>query len=329
MSTKTTGTKSAFFKWVRRCLRIFLILFLLMNIMSAFHAWKLTHNYAGVTGHTKSPKKMSFFEKTGAAFFGVKNGKPIIKEFPQRDYQNVTLKTKNDLKIEAWYIKKDSAVGTVILFHGHMGTKGSVLTAAAEFFNLGYNVMPVDFRAHGNSEGVACSIGKKEGEEVKLAYDYVKTLGEKNIILWGTSMGAAAITSSFNLYEDLKPSKIILEMPFGSLREAVRGRVKQMGIPAEPVASLFTFWGAVEQGFWTFNYEPDEYVKKITCPVLLQWGANDMRVSKNETDAVYKNIAAVNKKLVVYENAGHESLIKNDSILWRKEVGIFLEIIPN
>jgi uncharacterized protein len=57
----------------------------------------------------------------------------------------------------------------------------------------------------------------------------------------------------------------------------------------------------------------------------LQWGAKDQRVSKNETDAVYKNIAAADKKLVIYENAGHESLIKNDSILWRSEVGSFLE----
>ncbi len=268
---------------------------------------------------------MGFFEKTSAAFFGVKNGKPVIKKFPKRDYQTITLKTKNELKIEAWYIKKDSAIGTVILFHGHMGTKGSLLVAGEEFYNRGYNVMPVDFRAHGNSEGTACSIGKEEGEEIKLAYDYVKSLGEENIILWGTSMGAAAITSSFNTYDDLKPSKIILEMPFGTLRDAVRGRVKQMGIPQEPVASLFTFWGSVEQGYWAFSYAPEEYVKKITCPVLLQWGAKDLRVSKNETDAVYKNIAAANKKLVVYENAGHESLIKNDSVLWRNEVGRFLE----
>jgi uncharacterized protein len=325
MSAKSTGIKSAFFKWARRCLRVFLILFLLLNIMSAFHAWKLTHNYAGVTGHTKSPEKMGFLEKAGAAFFGVKNGKPVIKELPNRDYQTVYLKTKNNLKIEAWYIKKDSAIGTVILFHGHMGTKGSVLAAAEEFYNRGYNIMPVDFRAHGNSDGEVCSIGKKEGEEVKLAYDYVKAAGEKNIILWGISMGAAAITSSFNTYVDLKPAKVILEMPFGSLREAVRGRVKQMGIPQEPVATLFTFWGGAEQGFWTFNYEPEEYVKKITCPVLLQWGAKDQRVSKNETDAVYKNIAAADKKLVVYENAGHESLVKNDSVLWRSEVGSFLE----
>ena len=33
--------------------------------------------------------------------------------------------------------------------------------------------MLVDMRAHGNSEGTISSLGNKESEEVKLAYDHI------------------------------------------------------------------------------------------------------------------------------------------------------------
>ena len=59
-------------------------------------------------------------------------------------------------------------------------------------------------------------------------------------------------------------------MPFGSLPDAVKGRVKIMGLPQEPISTLLTFWGGVQNGFWAFNLKPSEYAKKIKCPVLLQ-----------------------------------------------------------
>lgn len=73
----------------------------------------------------------------------------------------------------------------------------------------------------------------------------------------------------------MQPSKIILEMPFGSLNNAVKGRVRTMGLPEQPISTLLCFWGGAEQGFWAFNHNPYEYAQKITCPTLLQWGVNN------------------------------------------------------
>jgi hypothetical protein len=58
-------------------------------------------------------------------------------------------------------------------------------------------------------------------------------------------MGAAAVSKAINDYP-LQPSKIILEMPFGSLLEAAEGRIKIMKLPPEPLATLITFWGGTE-----------------------------------------------------------------------------------
>ncbi len=136
-------------------------------------------------------------------------------------------------------------------------------------------------------------------------------------------MGAAAICSAFNDYA-INPSSVILEMPFGSLKEAVVGRVKMMGVPREPISSLLTFWGGIEHGFWGFSFQPAEYARKITCPVLLQWGKLDKRVTERETKDLFDNLGSSKKKFEIFPNAGHESLFKNDSIQWKKAVTDFL-----
>lgn len=56
----------------------------------------------------------------------------------------------------------------------------------------------------------------------------------------------------------------------------------------------------------------------------MQWGALDRYVQKNETDNIYSAIASTNKKLVVYDRAGHESLVQNDPVKWRIETERFL-----
>jgi uncharacterized protein len=311
-------------RWLRRSLRVLVFLFLVLNAMAAFHAYKLTHNRPGSFEDHKGPDKMSFPQKARALFFGVWSLKTPVKDFPAQPYEVVTMQTSSKLKIEAWLLKKDSSRGTVIMFHGHMGNKGAMLPEASVFYTLGYNVMLVDFRAHGNSEGTASTIGRKEGEDVKLAYDYIVSGGEKNIILWGTSMGAAAICSAFNSY-DIIPAGVILEMPFGSLTDAVRGRVKMMGLPKEPVSSVLTFWGGIEHGFWAFSYKPSEYAKKIKCRALVQWGALDVRVTRKETEAIYENLSSTYKKLEIYPRAGHASLFNNDSLQWKNAVTAFLQ----
>ena len=112
------------------------------------------------------------------------------EESPEFPYQTVDLLTKDSLSLEAWYIPVDSSKGTVILFHGLGGNKSNVLKQAYEFRYLGFNVMLVDLRAHGRSNGNITTMGFRESEDVKLAYEYVLKKGEKNIILYGISLGS-------------------------------------------------------------------------------------------------------------------------------------------
>lgn len=221
-------------------------------------------------------------------------------------------------------MKADSAIGTVILFHGLNSNKGVVLPEAYEFLSMGYNTLLIDMRAHGQSSGIANSLGIKESEEVKLAYDFVRNKGEKNIVLWGMSLGAVIISKAVYDY-GISPQKIILEMPFERLQDHVRARARVLGFPDEPFGFFVTLWTGIEQGYWGFGHQTTRYVKKINCPVLLQWGDQDEYVLKKETENIFKNIVSEKKTMVVYEKGLHQSLLKTETDKWRKTVSDFLK----
>ncbi len=311
-------------KLLKILLGTFLVLLVLLNIVVAFHAYKFTHFYNPGEVVIKKQSDKTTWDITKDLLFGI-NAVKQQNAIADSVNQKVILTTADKIKLEGWYTAVDSAKGTVCIFHGHGGKKSSNNKEAEDFRKLGYNTFQLDFRAHGSSSGNTCTIGFDESEDVKLAYDFIKSKGEKNIVLWGISMGAAAVTKAMNDYTGLQPQKIILEMPFGTIEGAVEGRIKMMHLPAQPLATLITFWGGVQNGFWAFNMKPQEYAKKITCPTLLQWGANDPRVSLAEEAAIFANLATASKKFVVYNNCVHESLCKKENEKWMGEVSEFLK----
>ena len=303
--------------------RLFIVLFILLNIITAFQAYKFTHFYNPEEIVTISNDDKSGWDKTKEILFGINVAKRTNTVVADSSFETIYLNTKDNVKLQGWYLKTGKpARGTVVMFHGHGSTKSAIFLESEEFRKMGYNTLLMDFRAHGSSGGNTTTVGFFESEDVKLAYDFVKNKGEKNIVLWGISMGAATITKAINDYE-LQPNKIILEMPFGSILKAAEGRIKMMHVPAEPLATLITFWGGVEHGFWAFNMKPTEFAKKINCPVLVQWGKHDPRVTEGEIDMIYANITTP-KKLVVFETAAHESLCKKENDKWMIEVQSFL-----
>jgi len=303
---------------------VLLVQFILINICAAFYGYKLTHFYEKVD--SESFDEANIFAKSWKIFSGPRYGKAPISDTPFFAHTEIKLQTASGLQIDGWYGKAgDSAKGTIILFHGISGNRDAMLDEATEFYRKGYNVMFSDFRAHGNSEGNTCTIAFRECEEVKLAYEYVKGKGEKNVFLYGSSMGAVAVARALYKYPEISPSGVILDMPFLSLHTFLKGKARVLGFPGEPFGLLTTFWISVERGYNGFDHNTSRYSKGIHCPVLYQWGTLDNFVLRDEIEKVYNSTASTNKKLVIYTNALHESFLRKDPMKWGIEIDHFLE----
>ena len=165
---------------------LLVIVFIGLNFVAFFHAYKFTHFDKNSNKKTGSPKELSSFEKTKTLLFGVNNPKPINKTFPTQDFETVNL--ESEIEIECWSIKANNSKGTIVLFHGYGGEKSSLLDKSNIFLNLGYNTLLVDFMGSGASSGNQTTIGFHESNQVKESIAYLKKKGEKNICLFGTSM---------------------------------------------------------------------------------------------------------------------------------------------
>ncbi|MFT3679021.1 MAG: alpha/beta fold hydrolase [Ferruginibacter sp.] len=298
-------------KLLKRIAWILLSGFIIMNIVAFFHAYKFTHYADNNIKKTATPGKLTTAEKLKTLLFGVNNPRPENRKKPKGQYETIVLQSNR--KIECWYLKKqiterkDAVKGTVIICHGYGGDKSSMLDKAAFFDTLHYNSFLIDFMGSGGSEGNTTTIGYKEAEQVKTAYDYLQQQGEKNIYLFGSSMGSVAIMKAVSDY-NLQPKCIIIECPFGSMYKTVCARFNNMHAPTFPMAGLLIFWGGIQNGYWAFSHNPVEYARKISNPVLLMYGNRDKSVSREETDEIYANLKG-RKTLQVFELAGHENYL--------------------
>jgi len=307
-------------KLFKRFLKALAIIFIIMNVIAIFHAYKFTH-FSTEAQDKVIADKLTPAQKARVLFFGVNNPRPINTKKPSGPYETVTLQSNK--KIECWIIKVKNAKGTVVLFHGYQGDKSKLIGESDTFTALGYNTMLVDFMGSGGSEGNQTTIGFKEAEQVKTCFDYISKT-EKSIYLCGNSMGAVAILKAVADY-GVKPKAIIIGCPFGTMYNTVCARFDIMGVPKFPMAGLLMFWGGTTNGFWAFGHNPDEYAKAVKCPVLLCYGQKDNRVSRAEIDTIYANLNG-KKTLKVYADAGHDFL-EDSKNTWPGDIALFLNKI--
>ena len=125
------------FKNKIKFIKILFIIFMMLNVIAFFHAYKFTHFTENKSKKTKSPEKLSALEKAKTLFLGVNNSKPKNIQFPTQKFQ--TIKVKSNKEIECWLIKAINSKGTVILFHGYGSEKSSMIEKSDEFIKLGFN----------------------------------------------------------------------------------------------------------------------------------------------------------------------------------------------
>lgn len=302
--------RAKYIKSYIKTILFFILLIISINIIVYLHAYNFTNFDNQSLNRTSSPSEIGFYEKVKVILSGVKNPKPQITSTPSQKHKTIHL--KNDKTISIWSIPTKDSKGTIILFHGFSSSKSSLIPYSNLFISLGYSTVLVDFRGCGDSEGYNTTIGYDESKDVALVYNYVKSLGEKNIILFGSSMGAVAILKSVSDYK-LTPNELILQCPFESLNLAIKNRFDLMNIPSFLFSDLLLFWGGYINNFDAETHNCINYAKNIKTQTLLMYGDKDDRVRKPEVINIFNNLQTNFKSLKIFDKVGHNNFIDNQN----------------
>lgn len=106
---------------------------------------------------------------------------------------DVWLRTEDDVRIYARYYERDPALPVLLYFHGGAGTLASRSDRLELFAELGANLLAVEYRGYGPSEGAASEHGLEHDARAAYAWLRQRTTADK-IVPFGESLGGGPAT---------------------------------------------------------------------------------------------------------------------------------------
>lgn len=135
-------------------------------------------------------------------------------------FEDVYIKTTDNLKINGWFIPYDDAKYTLLFLHGNAGNIGHRLDKIGLLRGIGLNIFIIDYRGYGRSTGRPSEKGCYL--DAKAAHDYllnIRKVSGEQIILYGESLGTGV---AVNLAAESPVKAIILEGAFSCGRDMAR-----------------------------------------------------------------------------------------------------------
>lgn len=234
-------------------------------------------------------------------------------KFP-KEFVSVT--SYDELNLYARFIKsKKESNKVAIVIHGFMANHRDTQTYCKYFYERNFNIIAVDNRAHGMSEGEVIGMGWEDRLDVLKWIEFaVKKFGNDcQIVLFGISMGATTVCMSCgeNLPNNVKCaiSDSAYDCVYNIFYHVMQTNLK---VPVQPLAESFDAYNKLFLGSSTKQQSCVEQVKKSKTPILLIHGTGDNFVPFQMMDRIYNSINASLRDKFVVKFAWHgEAQAKN------------------
>lgn len=257
----------------------------------------------------------------------------FIKERKQwlmaQNLQRVSIKSDDGLKLSATLLKNEKPSDKIVIcFHGYTSDGLTNYGAMSKFYyEQGFNLLLVDQRAHGESEGKYIGFGVLDRHDAARWIDYaVETFGSDcKIFLHGTSMGGATVlmTSGLELPDNVKG--IISDCAFTSAFDVFSHILKRdYHLPKFPLMSMTDMLTKKFAGYGYNDVSTLNEVQKTKIPILFIHGDKDDFVPTYMSEKNYEACKS-DKKLLIVKGADHAESYYLDHETYEKAVLEFVE----
>lgn len=251
-----------------------------------------------------------------------------------RNYQHlpkekITIKSEDGLKLNGYYHNVyPESKKIVIINHGYTANHFVTYQFTDMFFEEKYNVLLIDMRSHGESEGKFASYGYNESKDMGLWIKWIKNnVGEDTCIgLHGQSMGAATVLLYGGKYSN-EIKFIISDCGFTRVKDAIRFQFEQAKMPFWPLYDLARI--KVKRKFkFDFNeISPREAIINSSVPVLFVHGKDDNIVPCWMSEKMYKSKNGSKDMIYLVDGANHMESYSKDKDKYKSKVKEFLNNI--
>ena len=322
IQTKPFFSRGDFFIMIFAC-----VLIILSILVSAY----FVTSYFLFDTFTKRVKKCDFedmdcvyLKRLGTYDDAVENGKKWLCE---QNFEEVSIQSDDGLTLCGHFLYTPSSKGTIIFFHGYKSNPINDFLCSLPFYrSLGYNILLVDQRAHGNSGGKYITFGVCERYDCKKWCEYVYTrFGDgKEIVLGGISMGASTVLMASGLELPPTVTKIVADCGFTSPYE-IMSHVSKARFHFPPfvfVPTINLFCKAFAK-YSLKEYSSYDALEQNRVPVLFIHGKADWFVPPEMSQNNY-NVCVSKKKIVFFDGASHGMSFFADTEKYKKTVSDFL-----
>ena len=238
----------------------------------------------------------------------------------------VTIRSRDGLILSGRYYHIQDGAPLDIGFHGYRSSPLTDFSGGSELsFRLGHNVLLVEQRAHGRSEGHTIAFGILERWDVLSWTNYaVERFGkDTKINLYGVSMGAATVLMAADLNLPANVKAIIADCPYSSPGAIIRKVAGEMHLPARLVWPFVKLGARIYGGFDIEELDAARAVKNARIPILILHGEADGFVPCEMSDIAAENPGMVTR--YTFPGADHGLSYLVDTPRYQKIVTKFME----
>lgn len=232
--------------------------------------------------------------------------------------ENVWIESEDGLKLHASLFLHPSARGLAILCHGfHSSGYADFSCAFRPLDEMGFSLLVIDQRAHGQSEGKWLTMGVRERRDVRAWCIWaLERFGENTpVLLEGMSMGAATVLMAAGLDLPNNVKAVCADCGYTSPREIFASVLRgMMHLPRGLLFGADLCCRAIA-GFSIDGADAREALRHTSLPVLLIHGEADDFVPCEMSRENYA-AAAGEKELITVPGAAHgmSFLVERDRV---------------
>lgn len=253
----------------------------------------------------------------------------MIRDTLSIPYEDVFITSFDGLRLHAkFYAASERKAPVQIMFHGYKSSaERDFCGGLREGIDGGFNVLLVDQRAHGESEGKYLTFGVNERFDCLswASYAAERFGNDVKIYLYGISMGASTVLMASALPLPKSVSGIVADCGYTSPKAIICSVLRDHHVPAAPVYAVAKLGARLFCGFDLDSASAPDVLSRSHIPVLFIHGDDDRFVPCRMSRENFEASAAEHKKLLIVHNAGHGLSYMLDRPAYLSALHSFLE----